>query len=145
MRITLLLTLAFLSCGCWPQTNSGQSTKTESKSENSGKGIIGQTTDDIGELQDGQNVVDSKPQLSGNPLTGALEAYGPAVETLSKGQIRQSLELYRAQTGDYPKSHEEFMTGVIKQYKIRLPVLPAGRQYKYDVENHQLVVVEGGS
>ena len=139
----MLICLVILLTGCWPQSNSGQSQKTEDKSGKSGTGIIGQTTDDIGELQQGHDIVNSKPQLSGNPLTGALESYGPAIETLSKGQIRQALEMYRANKGDYPKTHDEFMTGVIKQYKIRLPVLPAGRQYKYDVSNHKLVVVKG--
>jgi hypothetical protein len=41
-----------------------------------------------------------------------------------------------------PKDHEEFMTQIIKKNNIQLPVLPGGRQYQYDVENAELVVVE---
>lgn len=42
----------------------------------------------------------------------------------------------------YPKDHEEFMTQIIKANNINLPVLPGGRKYQYDVENHELVIIE---
>ena len=34
------------------------------------------------------------------------------------------------------------MEKIIKRHKIELPVLPGKRQYQYDVENHELIVVE---
>ena len=50
--------------------------------------------------------------------------------------------MYRAETGEYPKDHDEFMNKIVKRHGIQLPVLPGGRQYQYDVENHELIVVE---
>jgi len=143
LLLSVATTCATTFLGCWPPAATSPSDQTESKTGK--KGIIGRTTDDISELQPGEPVVDSKLPTDANPLTGALNSYGPAIETLSRGQIRQTLELYRAEHGDYPKSHDEFMTKIIKAQKIRLPVLPGNRQYKYDVVNHKLVVVEAAN
>ncbi len=57
-------------------------------------------------------------------------------------QIPQALELFRAGegNGEFPKSHQEFMTKVIKANNIALPKLPEGQVYKYRVEEHQLWV-----
>ena len=41
----------------------------------------------------------------------------------------------------FPKSHDEFMTQVIAANNIRLPVLPSGLDYQYDVDGHRLVIV----
>lgn len=108
------------------------------------RGIIGKTTQDIGEFQPGAGAVvsDSKVNVS-NPVTGPLEAYGPMVEQISKTQIMHALNLYKVENERYPATHEEFMTDIIKRNNIRLPVLPGGKQYQYDVANHELVVVDG--
>ena len=45
-------------------------------------------------------------------------------------------------SGHFPKDYDEFMTQIIKANNIQLPVLPGGKQYQYDVENHRLVVVD---
>ncbi len=100
-------------------------------------------TDKIGEFDPagGRQVSDSAVTIS-NPLTGALEAYGPLVEQISKMGIHQAVEMFRATNGRYPKDHDEFMQKVIREGGIRLPKLPGGAEYQYDVENHKLVVVE---
>ena len=100
-------------------------------------------TDKIGEFkaEDGRVVSDSQVAMS-NPITGALEAYGPLLGKISKMGIHQSVEMFRATNGRYPKDHDEFMQKVIRQNGIRLPKLPGGAEYQYDVENHKLVVVE---
>ena len=55
-------------------------------------------------------------------------------------QIKQALELYKGSTGEYPKTHEEFMENVIKANSIQLPELPAGQKYIFDPEQAQLMV-----
>lgn len=108
------------------------------------QGILGKTTQEIGayDPQAGRQVSDSHIRAS-DPLTAPLQAYGPILEQLSKTSIAHALELFHATEGRYPQSHQEFMERIIRENNIRLPVLPAGKQYQYDVANHQLVVVEG--
>lgn len=100
------------------------------------------TTDDIGEFkaEDGKPTVSSRVQIS-NPITGALEAYEPLKQQVSELKIQQSVDIFNAIEGRYPKDHEEFMTKVIRANNIRLPQLGPGKQYQYDVENHALMVV----
>jgi len=80
--------------------------------------------------------------LQAKGLLAGPGAYGFAVSEISKGQIKQAVEMYRASNGSYPKDFDEFMNKVIKPNRIELPVLPGGRQYQYDVEKHELIVVE---
>ena len=110
------------------------------KSPNS---IIGKTTQDVGEIKPeaGATVSDSKIEIT-DPVTGPLQAYGPAVERIMKSHVAHALNLFNASEGRYPNSYEEFMTRIIKENNIQLPVLPGGKRYQYDVPNHQLVVID---
>ena len=72
----------------------------------------------------------------------ALGSYGFAISQISKMKIKHALEMYRAVEGDYPKDFDTFMSEIIKKNGIELPVLPGGRQYQYDVDKHELIVVE---
>lgn len=105
--------------------------------------VINKDTQDIGKFDPnaGNKVSDSKVRIT-NPITGGLEAYRPMVEQIAKAQIEQAIGLYKAEHDRYPATHEEFMTEIIKANNIRLKQLPGGYQYQYDVENHQLVVIE---
>ena len=133
IRLSLLSAFAimvvFLSCssGCQEPRTAAPPKKDTS--------IINKVTQDIGEAKPGAEKADLQAK-------SAAGAYGFAVAETSKLQIKQAVELYRAANGSYPKDHEEFMSKVIKQNGIQLPVLPGGRQYQYDVENHELIVVE---
>lgn len=129
------LILAILATGCMKPL--------EEQVKKDPNSIIGKTTQDIGEFKpaEGAAVSDSKVHVT-NPVTGPLEAYGPMVEQISKTHIAQALNLFYATEERYPASHEEFMTKIIKPNNIRLPVLPGGKQYQYDVPNHQLVVID---
>lgn len=100
-------------------------------------------TDKIGKFDPtaGRKVSNSKGTYS-NPLTGALEMYGPTVERLSKMGIDRAVGLFHAEHGRYPKDYDEFMSRIIKANNIKLPVLPGQLEYQYDEENHKLVVVE---
>lgn len=125
--------------GCAPPNGSG-----EGQPKGSPSGIIGKSTQEIGEFDPnaGQQVSEGKmkPTSPLNPL-GAMNAYQPTIEKLAKMQIQQAVNLFQAAEGRYPKSHEEFMSAVIRANQIRLPQLPGDWQYQYDVESHELVVV----
>lgn len=110
------------------------------KSPNS---IIGKKTQDIAEFDPkaGAKVSDSKVNVT-DPITGPLQAYGPAVEQISKTHVAHALDLFNASEGRYPNSYDEFMTRIIKENNIKLPVLPGNKKYQYDVENHRLEVVD---
>jgi len=137
--MTVVLTAAMIATvGC-----SDMVPAPKMKSKQAGGGAKVKTTDDIGEFKadDGKAVVDSKVKIT-NPVTGALEAYEPLKQQISELAITQAVQLFQATEGRYPKDHDEFMTKVIKQNSIRLPALPKGRKYEYDVENHALMVVK---
>ena len=105
--------------------------------------IVGKTTDDIGEFDPKaeNKIVEPKVKIT-NPVTGALEAYGPAVQRISESEIAHALNFYNAEHDRYPKDYEEFMEQIIKANRIKLPVLPGKKKYQYDVENHKLIVVD---
>lgn len=102
--------------------------------------IFNQTTQDIGEFNANDAVVEDNGD-DVNLVTGALGAYTPTISTIAKLQIKQSVNLFQAEHGRFPKDHEEFMSEIITKYNVKLPKLPAKFQYKYDVENHELLRV----
>ena len=132
-RLLLLVTLVFLA-GCLDPEQNAEQPKED-------KSIVGKKTQDIGEANPNAEQADLqvKPQ---DGLSAYPKAYGFAAGQLSKLEIKRLVEMYRATHGDYPKDHETFMKEVIQQNNVELPVLPGGRQYQYDVENHELIVVE---
>jgi hypothetical protein len=48
--------------------------------------------------------------------------------------IAQPMNLYRAEHGYFPKTQKEFMEKIIAANDIKLPELPPGERYIYDVE-----------
>ena len=46
--------------------------------------------------------------------------------------VTQALNLYEAEHGSRPKTHQEFMDKIIKPNNINLPELPPGRTYRWD-------------
>jgi hypothetical protein len=125
---------AFLVAGCMESL--------EKQTAKSKDGIVGKKTQDIGKFDPNarQQVSDSKINAS-MPGTAAVGAYGPTMERISKIEIDHAINLFQAENGRYPKDYDEFMEKIIKANNIQLPVLPAKGQYKYDEENHCLVVV----
>lgn len=55
-------------------------------------------------------------------------------------QIPHALALYKATNGNDPKTHDEFMTHIIKANNINLPELPEGRVYRYHPDEGLLYV-----
>jgi hypothetical protein len=105
--------------------------------------IVGKKTQNIGQFDPnaGAAVSDSKIRAT-DPVTAPVSAYGPMLEQISKTHIAHAVNLFYATEGRYPESYDEFMQKIIKANNIQLPVLPGGKQYQYDVANHQLVVVD---
>lgn len=114
----------------------------EQASKKSKNSIIGKTTQEIEKFDPNANIEisDSDVEMT-NPITGALEAYGPALEKHFKGQVNYAIELFRAEKGRYPNDYEEFMEVVVKQGQIKLPVLPGDWKYSYDEEAHDIKVI----
>lgn len=54
--------------------------------------------------------------------------------------IPHAMQLYQAEHGYLPRSHEEFMRDIIEANQIRLPELPAGHRYVYDPQRGELMV-----
>jgi hypothetical protein len=106
-------------------------------------GIIGKTTQDIGEYDpEGEAKIADLQVDANNPLAAATGTYKYAAGTTSMLTIQHAMNLFNAEHDRYPKDHAEFMEVIIKKNNIQLPVMPGGRRYQYDVENHTLVVVE---
>ncbi len=114
----------------------------ENQTKKDPNSIIGKKTDKITEFdaKDKQEVSDSKVRAD-DPILAPLQAYGPMVEQISKMEIEHAVDLFNASEGRYPKDHDEFMLRIIKANNIKLPVLPGGWKYAYDVPNHKLEVV----
>lgn len=101
------------------------------------------TTDKVGEFDPNANEQVVKPDVKiTNPITGPLEAYGPIMQQVAALGIDHALGLFYATEGRYPNSYDEFMTRIIKENNMKLPQMPAGLEYQYDVENHKLVVIQ---
>lgn len=132
--ITCGLALALL-CGC------------EDQVKKSPKAIFHKTTQDVGKFDANakQDVSDSKVKVTNDPITYPLQAYGPMMEQVAKLGVDQKIATFYAIEGRYPKDHDEFMEKIIHDpdNPIKLPVLPYGDKYQYDVANHTLVVVKG--
>lgn len=74
-------------------------------------------------------------------VTAPLAAYFNAQEmTVFSIQIPHAMSLYQAETGEFPKSQEEFMTNIIERNQIVLPKLREGDSYYYDTGLRQLMV-----
>lgn len=55
-------------------------------------------------------------------------------------EVRHALDLFKATEDRLPKSHEEFMERIIKENHIKLPPLPEGERYVYDVKQGELMI-----
>jgi hypothetical protein len=133
------LTLALLA-GCMDSLS-----KQVQKKPN--EGIIGKKTDKIKEFDPNaahQVVSDSKVKAD-DPVLYAMQAYGPMVEQISTMYIDHAIDLFHASEDRYPRDYKEFMTRIIKENNIQLPVLPGGAEYAYDVEKHKLRIVRAAA
>ncbi|WP_435008806.1 hypothetical protein P12x_000059 [Tundrisphaera lichenicola] len=107
--------------------------------------ILGQRTREIGQAEAEKRaggVVATQKITARDPITLQGNAYVTSIGKLAIGQIDQALNLYQAANGEYPRTYEEFMEGVIRANNIALPKLPAYQKYAYDAPTHKLLVIE---
>jgi hypothetical protein len=137
--LSALLFLVVVAGGCLKDPNAAAPT-TEQKKEN----IIGKMTNEIGEFKAEQNKEADLSIDASRPLHAMTAgAYKNILGQAAKLQITQAINLFHAEHGRYPKDYDEFMKQIVEPNQIQLPVLPGNVKYQYDVENHELVVVEG--
>lgn len=74
-------------------------------------------------------------------ITGPAIAYfNTKQKIVFEIQIPHAMNLYEAEKGRYPRSHQQFMDEIINVNKIPLPELPKGMIYRYHPDDHQLWV-----
>jgi len=89
----------------------------------------------------GKRVVDPERPVT-DPITGPLVVLQNAREKIPQLAIQHAVNLFQAAEGRYPASFEEFMSRIIQENRINLPQLPQGLNWEYDVDAHQLLVVQ---
>jgi hypothetical protein len=72
--------------------------------------------------------------------TPALALFQTKERIVFEIQIPHALDLYKAEHGEAPRSHEAFMRDIIEFNDIKLPELPAGQRYIYDPQREELMV-----
>lgn len=105
--------------------------------------ILGKKTQEIGEWdpEAGRKLREDggkNTNIVNYPLQGAASA----IHGIAKIEVQQAISFFHAAEGRYPKSHQEFMEKVIKANGIKLPEPVTTAEYQYDVENHELLVIE---
>jgi len=75
-----------------------------------------------------------------NAVAAPTRALFRAKEAITFDTVQYALKLYKAEHGEGPKTHEDFMRDIIEFNQIQLPELPAGERYVYDPEAEQLMV-----
>jgi hypothetical protein len=108
---------------------------------------LNKTTQNVLELSDAlkQGGVLAETSIQGSGLEIASEAYRTQVGKAGSLAVQQKMNLYQAEHGEFPKTHDEFMTRILGKGQpdgISLPMLPYYQEWAYDVENRKLVVVE---
>jgi len=80
------------------------------------------------------------PQLVQPVVTPAIAYFRTQERVIFEISIPKALQLYEAQEGRKPRSHEEFVRQVLEPNAIRLPELPADHRYIYDPQSGELMV-----
>lgn len=107
--------------------------------------IIGKTTQDIRDMEKEKQAggAAKEPKIvAKDPILLVGNAYVSIVSQAAQGQMKHALDLYQAETGEYPKTLDEFMEKIVKPNGIKLPTLPFYQEYAYDAPNHKLVIME---
>jgi hypothetical protein len=73
-------------------------------------------------------------------ITVPISQYFRVHDRLVLQQIDHAMNLYKAEHGQAPSSHEEFMNNIVRANNLQLPRLPEGHTYVYDPADNQLKV-----
>lgn len=137
-----VFSLMILMVGCGRPTAEKFPTKEEKPKEKL-EPVLGRKTQEVGEFQPGeQKESDLSVKAGSNPIAAYGGGATYAIAQSAKLGVTHALRMFNALEGRYPKDHEEFMEKIIKANGIQLPVLPGKRRYMYDVEKHELVIVD---
>jgi hypothetical protein len=107
--------------------------------------ILNQRTQDIRDASKEKQAggVEKQPRITAkDPILLTGNAYVSIVSQAASQNIKHAIDLYQAETGEFPKTYEEFMEKIIKANNIALPTLPFYQEYAYDAPNHKLIVME---
>jgi len=108
--------------------------------------IVGKRTQKVAnagaELKTGKAKVASPRIVARDPITLPGNAYVSIIGQTSMMSIKQAMDLYHATNDRYPADYNEFMEVIIKANNISLPQLPPYREYGYDSNAHQLIILE---
>lgn len=80
----------------------------------------------------------------GGIITEPARVFFRVEERITFQQVEHAKNLYKAEHGQFPESHEAFMEKVIEANQIELPGLPEGAEYWYDAEEAELMVKRPG-
>jgi hypothetical protein len=78
---------------------------------------------------------------SGVMVEAAKTFFNVRERVVFEAAIPHAISLFEATEGRKPKSHDEFMTRIVAENNIQLPQLPPDRQYVYDPQRGELMVV----
>ncbi len=80
----------------------------------------------------------------GGIITEPARVFFRVEERITFQQVEHAQNLFKAEHGQFPQSHEEFMEKVIEANQIALPGLPDGAEYWYDAESAELMIKRPG-
>lgn len=109
--------------------------------------IVGKRTQEILRSEpdaaaQGANVIEKPKITAKDPITLQGNAYVTMIGQTSILQIEHAMRLYQAANDRYPKDYDEFMAEIIRANNIALPKLPHYQEYRYDEQEHKLVIWE---
>ncbi len=73
-----------------------------------------------------------KQNLGPGLISTPISAYWGAKADIAKAQITHALNLYKAQHGKPPQTHDEFVKEILDPANIKLPKLRDGERYRFD-------------
>ena len=76
-----------------------------------------------------------------DPITAPIRARFRIADKLVFDQVTQAMNVYKAVHEHFPRTHNEFMKGIIEANNLSLPELPPGEKYEYDPKTSELMVV----
>ncbi len=107
--------------------------------------VIGKWTKEIGKYDpnDKSYRIASLDVKYSNPVTGALEAYGPMVGQIGGGAAQHNYDVYKEIKGRH-LTYKEYVAEIVNnpQGEMKMPMLPGGKKYMFDEVNHKILIVE---
>lgn len=76
----------------------------------------------------------------GGVISEPIKQYFQVGDRMQLLNMTHAMNLYKAEHGRLPQTHDEFMDKIIKANSIALPELPEGERYVYDPQRGELMV-----